>query len=55
MGTKSDEDQNGFSCHLIMVTESILFTIQWWQLNPFQLPSNGAERIQQGQVNSIAT
>jgi hypothetical protein len=47
--TKLDGNQNGFGRHLMARIESILFAIQWWQLNLVAtngLPSNKVERIQ---------
>jgi hypothetical protein len=45
VATKSNGDQNGFGCHLMVGTKSILFTIQQWQLNLVAMngsPFNGA-------------
>jgi hypothetical protein len=47
--TKLDGNQNGFGCHLMARTESILFAIQWWQSNVVMTngsPSNRVEQIQ---------
>jgi hypothetical protein len=46
VATKFDGDQNGFGCHLMAGTESILFAIQQCQLNLVVTngsPFNGAK------------